>query len=321
MVKLHCMYTSNFDPMLVRFLSGIRDITDINLTNMTELGKHLAGLGGGEDLWRFKIDLLCDLSDPAKNGTAKTQLMTDIDLMIYEDITPVISKTLETADIAFQAENPDLPDANIGVIAFKPSAKVHYFWCQVRELLLREKIWDQLAVNQIMQKIADPAFNDLKIALFPETFWAYSQTELVPAAKGREIILHHANCAMTMAAKWHQMNRFVDLFRRDDANQKLAFIYASSHLHQLTWHFGNLEHGAELGSFTVAPSGGLIGYSHPNETSLIATASNLYFAGPDGTPTTVFDEFYFDPFRRKLLCVGKFAGLEAQFLYLLAAFP
>jgi hypothetical protein len=314
------MYTSNFDPMLVRFLSGLRDITDINLSNMTELGKSLAGLGGGAELWRFKIDLLCDLADPAKHGIETVQVMTDIDLMIYDKITPVIMQTLETADIAFQSENPELPDANIGVIAFRPSGKVQYFWQAVREILLRDQIWDQLAVNQVLKNIAEPAFDNLKIALFPEIFWAYSQTELVPAARGGEIILHHANCAVTMAAKWHQMNRFTTLFRRDDANHKQAAIYAITYLHDLTWHFGNLEHGAELATFTVARDGGLVGYAHPNEAKLLTNGTGLYFVGADGTPTTVFDEYYFDPFRRKILCVGKFSGLEAQFLYLLAAF-
>jgi hypothetical protein len=287
---------------------------------MTELGKSLAGLGGGADLWRFKIDLLCDLSNPAKTSAAAVQVITDIDLMIYDEITPVILKTLETADIAFQSENPELPDANIGVIAFRPSGKVHYFWAQVRTVLLREKIWDQLAVNQVIKNIHDPAFDDLKITLFPETFWAYSQTELIPATNGREIILHHANCAVTMAAKWHQMNRFTDLFRRDDANHKQALIYAKTYLHDLTWHFGNLEHGAEIAAFTVTATGELVGYGHPNEARLLATDTGLCFIAENGTPTTIFDEFYFDPFRRKILCVGKFAGLESQFLYLLAAF-
>lgn len=318
-IKLHCMYTNSFDPMLIRFLSGLRDITDPDITNLDNLGKSLGGLGGGEDLWRFKIDRLCELADPSKNADPVIHLMTDIDLAVYAPLKPVIVQSLENADICFQAEKPDGGEANIGVIAFRPSAKVLYFWNTVRQLILMDRMWDQRAVNIILEQIPEARFEDIRISLFPKTVWAYSQTRDAAFANCPQVVLHHANCVNDLPGKWEQLNEFAEYFRKDRLNHDYALNEVKQKIALLNWHFGNLANPVPYGSLRVDTDGNVQGYEHRNEARLLTAAHGIYFTSQNGECTTFFNEFYYDPFRGKLLCVGKVLGNERLFHYLLAA--
>lgn len=318
-VKLHCMYTNSFEPMLIRFLSGLRDIIDPDIINLDDLGKRLGGLGGGEDLWRFKIDLLCDLADPSKNPNSVIHLITDIDLAVYAPLKPVIVESLESADICFQAENPHPGEANIGVIAFRPSQKVLYFWNTVRHLVLMDRMWDQRAVNIILEQISEARFDDIRIGFFPRIFWAYSQTRDAAFAHCHQIVLHHANCVFDLPGKWRQLNEFAGFFGRDRVNHDYALHEVKQKMPVLTWHFGNLANPVPYGSLTVDRDGNVHGYEHGNEARLHRAPQGIYFTNQNGGCTTFFNEFYHDPFRGKFMCVGKVLGAENIFHYLVAA--
>jgi hypothetical protein len=61
------------------------------------------------------------------------------------------------------------------------------------------------------------------------------------------------------------------------------------------------------------------GHQHGNEARLLPAENGLYFLSATGRCTTFFDEFYYDPFRRKLLCVGSaVAAPEQVFHYLMS---
>jgi len=312
------MYTSGFEPMLIRFLSGLRDITDPEIINLDDLGKSIAGLGGGEDLWRFKIDLLCNLADPPRNPEPVIHLITDIDLAVYAPLKPVVIESLENADICFQAERETGTEANIGVIAFRPSAKVLYFWNAVRQLILFDRIWDQKAVNIVLEQISEAATENLRIKLFPKTVWAMSQSASMGVTNCHRIVLHHANCIGDIRGKWAQLNDFAGIFGGDRLKRDYALFEVKRKLADLRWQFGSLEIPTPYAFITVDTDGNVQGYGHPNESRLRANAHGVYFTNPNDECTTFFNEFYYDPFREKLLCVGKFFANTDVYHYLLA---
>jgi hypothetical protein len=317
-IKLHCMYTQNYEPMLVRFLSGLQDICTVELINLSDLGKNLAGIGGGEDLWRFKIDLLCNLADPSKNGQRAVQLVTDIDMMVYGEISPTISEMLEDADILFQTEWRGNPEVNIGIIAFRPSEPAFLFWNAVRDLIIRNRIWDQKAVNIVLASLDDQPFKDLRMRLLPETFWAFSQSESVGKALCHKMILHHANCVTSQAEKWDQLNRFKSIFSRDDFNHKFALREAKTKLNHISWYFGDLNREDPYATIRIEVDGSINGHRHRNESKLHVAENGIYFLSESGRCTTFFDEYYYDAFRRKILCVGKAMEGDGNYHYLLS---
>ncbi len=317
-VSLHCMYTKNFEPMLVRFLSSLHDIADVRLINLSDVKSEISGLGGGPGLWLMKIDLLCSLADPANNPKPVVHLMTDIDLVFYGAIKPTILASLAAADIVLQAEFSTGFEANIGVIAFRPSKTVLSFWRAVRELIINDNIWDQKAVNLVIARLPETSFADVRVDLLPTTIWANSQSREVGFSLCQDVIIHHANGTSDLREKWAQINDMQVFFRRDTANHDYAFAQAKQKLTQLAWEFGILGR-EQHGTFSVDPSGMITGYHHPNETRIAAGSRGIYLFGADGKCTTFFNEFYFDPFRKKLLCVGSFLGRREEYHYLLGA--
>ncbi|HQT64662.1 MAG: hypothetical protein B7Z75_05180 [Acidocella sp. 20-57-95] len=317
-IKLHCMYTTNFEPMLIRFLSGLEDITDININNLSELQKQISGLGGGHNLWLFKINLLCDLADPSKNKTDIINLITDIDLAIYGPLKPTISEFLQTNDIVFQSEFNQGTEANIGVIAFRASEKVLYFWSIVKSIIESEKIWDQKAVNMVIARTSESEFSEIKTSLLPPKIWAFSQSRQLGFANCHNVILHHANCVENLLGKWLQLNEFSHIFRRDYSNQIYALQQVLRKYKEIEWTFGSLSLSEPYGTLKLSTNGELIGYSHENEVRLEATQSGLYFVNGSGDCTTYFSEFYYDPIRGKLLCVGR-AMQEGIYHYLFSS--
>jgi len=304
-IQLHCLHTSNFEPMLVRFLSGFTDIQEVNLINLSNQSE-ITGLGGGAALWRAKIDLLAQLAHPANNPAPVIHLVTDIDIMVYAPLRPVILEALAISDIALQAEWAEGLEANIGVIAFRPSDKAVYFWHCVREIILRDRIWDQAAVNHVLGHLSEARFGGLVVSLFPKTVWAMSQSAAVGFARCHEIVLHHANCVAELPQKWRQLNDFQRVFLRDRRNQDFAFAQVVKKLHEIVWEFGFI--GEE-------PAGELrLGI---DAARVQATAQGVYFLNESGDCTRFFDAFYFDPFRGKLLCAGQSWAEEGRYHYLL----
>ena len=304
--------------MLIRFLSGLRDITDPDIINLDNLGKTLSGLGGGENLWRFKIDLICNLADPSRNPEPVIHLITDIDLAVYAPLKPVVIECLANADICFQAERETGTEANIGVIAFRPSAKVLYFWNAVRQIILFDRIWDQKAVNIVLEQISEAGTGSIRIALFPKTFWARSHMRGLAFANCHKVVLHHANCVSEIEGKWAQLNEYSVIFGGDRLKHDYALFEVKRKLADLTWQFGSIEIPTPYGRLTVDTDGNVHGYEHENESRLRATTHGVYFTNSRDECTTFFNEFYYDPFRGKLLCVGKFYGSETAYHYLLA---
>jgi len=316
-IKLHCLYTSNFEPMLVRFLSGFTDITELNLVNLSDRQEKIAGVGGGEELWRAKIDLLVRLAHPAHNPEPVIHLITDIDIMVYGAVRPVILEALAISEIGLQAEWAESLEANIGVIAFRPSAKAVYFWHCVREIVLRDRIWDQKAVNIVLRQLGEARFGGLVVSLFPKSVWALSQSSEVGFARCHDIVLHHANCVAELPQKWRQLSDFRRVFWRDRRNHDYAFGQVVKKLAEIEWEIGFVGEAGPYGRVRVDAQGVVSGIHDKNETRLLVGAQGLHFLNDEGDCTTFFDEFYFDPFRGKLLCAGECWARDRRYHYLL----
>jgi hypothetical protein len=251
---------------------------------------------------------LLDLSDPERNSADQTMLIIDSDIVFYRPIMPLIENALQDHDILFQRNTYlNLHDvANIGVIAFKPSGKVHAFWKAVYEQVLQTKGWDQGAVNQLMNDTSLTDKLGIKFHLLPPSVWCWS-LHLDRAPLG-SIILHHANCMKTPVEKWLQYNMFFDLFssktKFPDTNRDLIV----QNLTLSRWRFGQLGNPQDYGLMTFESDGRIMTYNHPNEKTYYLSEKSIVFLNEGNYPTACFDEFYFDQINGRYMAIGKNAS-------------
>ena len=322
-VTLHCFYTDAVEPMLVRFLSGLRDIRSVDPVKLSRqfvgggdakvAGEAVAG--SGVAISRFKTELLARLADPASSDPDRIHFVSDIDMAVYGNLVPQIRSLLTRNDLLFQMEGgPTQLSVSLGVIAFRPSAIVRGFWLSALDMIVAQKLSDHDAVNRLIRDTRYIRDSKLRYGFFPSTFWAHSQGEET-APVGRAI-LHHANRATGMREKWDQLNAYRQRFERDQRNHDAAFALCVGSLSRIPWTYGDMNTQAVFGEIGFQPDGTVTGYGNPHEARLLVGERCLRMHSDAGVCTTVFDEFYFDAFRNTLLCVGAAPrdGIDMRYL-------
>lgn len=318
---LSCFYTNNFEPMLIRFLSGIEDDVHLNCYNLEAEG--VSGVGGGNKVWKFKTDLLIKASDPTAGREGDIVVFTDIDISVYKSFKKEISECLDEADILFQSEyGPHERNVNIGVIAFRRSAKITQFWKDVMEIVTNTGEWDQKVVNNLVNDSDYMNRMNIKCAQLPNKFWARTIID-VPVS---DCILHHANSATTQHAKWIQLNAFRSVFEARSYIQDYAFGLACHLLDKRLWNFGEMSQKNLFGQMSFDEKLFVKNYDNHNEFRLVVGKNSLTMLSRSNEVSCVFDEFYFDRFRNRIMCVGEefpeahaASNKEKKFHYLIAS--
>jgi hypothetical protein len=290
---------------------------------MDDEGVSGAEGGGGLKVWQFKTERLIEQSMPV-DGDNSIRLFMDVDIAVYGELLPIITKTLENYDIVFQSEYGDaFGEVNIGVIAFRPSEKLVQFWRDIMQMIKETGQWDQAAVNKL---IADPDYaktRGIRFGVLPSSFWA--RTQMNYTLPIQQCVLHHANLAISIVEKWEQLNHFRPIFEPSPLRRATAFNFIKSHLHRLVWTFGNLINPTPYGNMTFTENLKVETYSNHNETRMLPLHDGFAMISADGKCTAIFNEFYLDYFRKKLCMVGPiFSAQPAQnnlaYHYLYASF-
>lgn len=318
---LTCFYTDNFEPILIRFLSGIEDDVHLDCYNLEAEG--VAGLGGGNKVWKFKTDLLIKSSDPTSRHEEDIVVFTDIDISVYKSFKEEISKCLDNADILFQSEyGLHEKNVNIGVIAFRRSAKITQFWKDVMEIVTNTGEWDQKVVNNLINDSEYMNRMNIKCAQLPDKFWARTVVNL-PVY---DCILHHANNATTQSAKWIQLNTFRSIFETRSYIQDYAFGLVRRFLKTRVWNFGELSQKNIFGQIMFDENLFVKNYNNHNEFRLVVGKNSLTMLTRSNDVSCIFNEFYFDRFRNRIMCVGEEfpeqysrSDKEKKFHYLIAS--
>lgn len=287
--------------MLIRFLSGLEK--EIAVTCHTlDLPKN-PGLGGGLELWKCKTQLLIDACQNEGEKESSYGIFSDIDITVYRPFREKLNDLMEGHDILFQREWLWKENhANIGFIVFRRSPSVRIFWETVLRRVEEENLWDQEVVNLLL---ADKDFlkkHNIRIGFLPEEFWCFSMGTLPKSP----CVLHHANCATSMAKKWLQMTLYQPLFAPPSFRWKEAFTMIAARLGDRVWSCGELGQSTLAGQFhiignkTVKKCHGRIDFQ-----SITITQDRLVFHQEGEKLKTVLEEFYIDFHRNRMLCVGR----------------
>jgi hypothetical protein len=191
---------------------------------------------------------------------------------------------------------------NIGVIAFRPSPSVHAFWQAVHKNVQEMQLWDQHVVNSILADADALRSLAVKPTSFPSAVFCNSMG-LYHAPYGN-IILHHANKHQSIQDKWLNLTQGAGMFAHQASRIDSDRLVILAQLHSATWRFGDVGKGQNYGVLRFGQAGDILDYSHPNEARYVVVTAGILFIGRDGVPTTLFDEFYVDRIRGKLMMVG-----------------
>jgi len=160
--------------------------------------------GSGVDIWKFKTEMIIDAIKENMNNII---IISDIDIIFYKPVIPIILENMINNDICFQKETQN-SGINIGFISIFCNETTLQFWNEIYEILCNSNRWDQEIVNDM---IYNRKYN-IKWKLFPSSIWNWSQGNL-----NKDIILHHANCVSTKEGKFKQME-YVNNFIKESEN-------------------------------------------------------------------------------------------------------
>lgn len=296
-IRLSCISTSDAEPMLIRFLSGVEDTVEVACHSVGLPGKR--GLGGGQKLWEHKTQLLIDA---CCNNNYEFEVFSDIDITFYRPWREKIPKIMDGYDICFQREWALKSAINIGFIVFRANIKVRRFWEKILEKIQKDGMWDQEATNQLAHDDDFLSETGLKIGFLPDAFWAYSQGVL----PREDCVLHHANCSSKTVKKWLQMNVYRPLFQVSEKKSYESFKFVVENINN-TWVYGSLNHRKPKGEIIIDNFGNIENKKGDIKSKKISIVDKGIFLHQEGEKILAFlDEFYYDSHRCRILCVGRY---------------
>ena len=145
--------------------------------------------GRGLKIWIFKTKLIIGLIE---KNFGESIIISDIDIQFFKKTETIVKTCLEKYDLVFQGENR-FNKVNIGFMAFNCNRDVLEFWREVLINIEKERIWDQIVVNNlILNKKVNWGF-------FPKEIWNWSISH-----EWKSIALHHATSATDIRLKLFQ---------------------------------------------------------------------------------------------------------------------
>jgi hypothetical protein len=324
-MQLTCSYTSDFEPLLIRFLSGIPE--DLAIHCIEFEADHLSGIAGGIKSWKFRADLFSNLANP-KNGIGdEIQIICDIDVVVYGDLRKPIEEALMCSDIVFQREwGSDRKEINCGVIAFRKSKKIFEFWSDVRKMIDETNLNEQELANRLISNPLYLSNRDIKVGRFPKSFFARSHAILtselhIEDVPFDDIVLHHANCISEIGHKWKQLNSFKRLFRPSEQTNSFALI--KTLLQNVEWTFGLFSDKDACYKISFDEHLFVRGFENPNVFRAVIRDDMIIIVSRDGRCMAYINEFYVDPHRGKVMMLGPTGdnfdfGNGFNFLYFIA---
>jgi hypothetical protein len=197
-MKLFYFSDKGFLDMKERFEASLKDTFDMNYRFVENINIDRTKPGHGIDIWKYKTEMIIDA---IKTNLNDIIIISDIDIIFYKPVKPIILQSMVDKEICFQKEYQN-SEINIGFITIYCNENTLQFWNKVYEVLCNSNRWDQEIVNDLIYK---QNYN-IKWDLFPSSIWNWSQGNL-----NKDIILHHANCVSDKEGKYKQIE-FVSNF-------------------------------------------------------------------------------------------------------------
>ena len=209
-MKLYYMYDEDFIDMRNLFISNTKDQFElieikIDSPKFNEFTPNTEKFGGGIDVWKSRVNNILNIINENMDNTPF--IFSDIDIVFYKPIMPTINSLIERNDILFLRELIDGVqegqggNINFGFNIIRSNQKTYNFFSDVINELEKTNGWEQMIINKFLYK--ENNYN-LNWELLPPTFLS---TSVGLHNIDKNIILYHANCALTKEDKFNLINR------------------------------------------------------------------------------------------------------------------
>jgi hypothetical protein len=192
LMKLFYFSDASFLDMKVRFEKSMKDDFEKNYVFIRKVNLDRSKPGGGIDIWKFRTELILKA---IQENMEDIIIVSDIDIVFYKSVIPIILESMQEKDICFQRETRE-EGINVGFISMRCNEATLGFWQKVYSIITTTNAWEQEVVNTLIYKDIYP----ISWGLFPSTIWCWSQGN--PTT---DIALHHANCVAKKDEKFAQM--------------------------------------------------------------------------------------------------------------------
>lgn len=201
-IPLYTFYNAAFERLKDRFLATIKDDYDIHCIRCDfDTGGQPIDKAVDMFIARGKI-----IRDAIRENLGGIIILADIDIQFFRPTEPIVRKALESHRMVFQKGDVEKANRskNMGFIALRCDEKILAFWSEVLEEIRRTERWEEIIVNEMLEKESAPDFG-----LFPDQIW----TPML-IARPEDIALHHAiNSGPGEKGKIEQMDRVVDALK------------------------------------------------------------------------------------------------------------
>ncbi len=204
------MYDDEFVDMKDMFISKIKDpfqLIDIKIDSpkFNRFTSESEKFGGGIDIWKLRVNNILNIIKENMNNTPF--IFSDIDIVFYKPIIPILNELIEVNDILFLRELFDgihLPNGgniNFGFNIIRSNEKTYKFFNDVLKKVIETNEWEQKIINNLLYSKND---YELKWSLLPTTFLS---TSVGLNNITKDTVLYHANCAVTKDSKYYLINQ------------------------------------------------------------------------------------------------------------------
>ena len=194
-MKLYTFANDAYKPMLVRFMSSLKDNYEVIVKTPT-----FAKTEGvfSKDCWIAKTEMIVDA---IKNNIGNKIIVCDVDIQFFRSTLPLI-EACPDVDFLAQQEREILC---IGFMVIKCNEKTLQFFNEVLERCKAGE-WDQKVINEKIRQE-----NKLTWAFLPPEIWGWTPEGVIPA----NIAAHHATFAFNLEDKLKQMEKLANIVKLD----------------------------------------------------------------------------------------------------------
>jgi hypothetical protein len=192
-MKIYYFSDETFLDMKNTFELSFKDDLDKQFQFIQNINIDRNIQGSGIDIWKYKTEMIINA---IKENTNEIIIISDIDIIFYKPVIPIILQMMANNEICFQKEYQH-SGINIGFISILCNETTLQFWEKVYTIVCNTNRWDQEIVNDLIYN----ENYDIKWDVFPSSIWNWSQENF-----DKDIILHHANCVSSKEGKYEQLD-------------------------------------------------------------------------------------------------------------------
>lgn len=173
MMKLYFFYNDAFALLKESFIASIKDPFELKGIDLKDLELKVFG-----NLSQIKLNFVIGA---VKDNIGDVIVISDVDILFFNEVIPTIEREMVDKDILFQSEHGSLDYCsknamNIGFMVIRCSSVTYNFWLTVAWLTAAYNMWDQAAVNDLTRKAR---FN-IRWGFLPDSFWSASNRNRLP---------------------------------------------------------------------------------------------------------------------------------------------